>query len=163
MTSPRLFATRPNRSRARASTFFWTSRARRHLEKRRDFAVGSFSRSVVVESEQPLRRARVDPLTLDFSDRAAGAGRRHGDARAGTPGDACRAGDCVEPEMIATKNRRQLSQAYDFRFRFSATSLSAVVSASAAGTFTSGSTPVPSQFVLVIGLIARANGTPMMK
>src|SRR5690349_10080928 len=32
-----------------------------------------------------------------------------------------------------------------------------------AGTLTSGSTPVPSQFVLERGLMARANGTPMLK
>src|SRR3954452_6357110 len=42
-------------------------------------------------------------------------------------------------------------------------SLSAVSRAAAAGTFTSGSTPTPSQFVCVMGLIARAFGTPMMK
>lgn len=40
---------------------------------------------------------------------------------------------------------------------------SAFCRASAALTFTSGSTPVPSQFVLVIGFTARANGTPIMK
>ena len=40
---------------------------------------------------------------------------------------------------------------------------SAVDSASAAGTFTSAATPVPSQFVFEYGLIALANGTPMAK
>jgi len=40
---------------------------------------------------------------------------------------------------------------------------SAFSSASAAFTGTSGSTPVPSQFVFEIGFIARANGTPIMK
>ena len=35
--------------------------------------------------------------------------------------------------------------------------------ASTAEVFTSGSTPTPSQFVCVSGLIARANGTPMRK
>ena len=39
----------------------------------------------------------------------------------------------------------------------------AVRSASSADTFTSGSTPVPSQLVLVIGLIARPPGTNIMK
>lgn len=39
----------------------------------------------------------------------------------------------------------------------------ATSSASAAGTFTSGSTPVPSQLVFEIGLTARANGTPIEK
>ena len=41
--------------------------------------------------------------------------------------------------------------------------LSAVASASAAGTLMSGSTPVPSQFVCVIGLIGRECGTLMTK
>jgi hypothetical protein len=40
---------------------------------------------------------------------------------------------------------------------------SALSSASAALTETSGSTPVPSQFVFEIGFMARANGTPIMK
>src|SRR5947209_7401303 len=47
--------------------------------------------------------------------------------------------------------------------RFSRASRWAVSSASAAATLTSGSTPTPSQFVFEIGLIARANGTPIMK
>ena len=50
-----------------------------------------------------------------------------------------------------------------FPFSFSWASLSAVVKASAAGTFTSGATPVPSQFVFEMGLMALANGTPIMK
>ncbi len=41
---------------------------------------------------------------------------------------------------------------------FSAASFCAVARASAAGTFTSGSTPVPSQLVLEMGLMARASG-----
>lgn len=45
--------------------------------------------------------------------------------------------------------------------RFSAASFSAVLSASAAGTFMSGSTPVPSQLVFVIGFMDCANGTWM--
>jgi hypothetical protein len=39
----------------------------------------------------------------------------------------------------------------------------ATSSASLAGTLTSGSTPVPSQFVFEMGFTARANGTPIMK
>ena len=35
--------------------------------------------------------------------------------------------------------------------------------ASGAGTLTSGSTPVPSQLVLEMGLMARAKGTPIIK
>jgi hypothetical protein len=46
---------------------------------------------------------------------------------------------------------------------FFAASFLATSSASAAGTLTSGSTPVPSQFVLETGFIARANGTPIVK
>ena len=46
---------------------------------------------------------------------------------------------------------------------FSWASFCAVVNASAAATLTSGSTPVPSQFVLEMGLMARAKGTPIMK
>jgi len=46
---------------------------------------------------------------------------------------------------------------------FVAANSSAFCSASAAFTFTSGSTPVPSQFVLVMGFTARAKGTPIMK
>jgi len=45
----------------------------------------------------------------------------------------------------------------------STASFSAVVKASAALTFTSGSTPVPSQSPFVTGLMGRAKGTPMVK
>ena len=50
-----------------------------------------------------------------------------------------------------------------FAWIFSIASFSAVARASAAGTFTSGSTPVPSQLVLVIGSGDFANGTPIVK
>src|SRR5580704_7328589 len=50
-----------------------------------------------------------------------------------------------------------------FAASFSAASFWAVASASAAETFTSGSTPVPSQLVLETGLTAFAKGTPIMK
>ena len=46
---------------------------------------------------------------------------------------------------------------------FSAASFSAVDRASVALTFTSGSTPVPSQSPFVTGLMGRAKGTPMVK
>jgi hypothetical protein len=55
------------------------------------------------------------------------------------------------------------SKALDPQLYFFAASFLATSSASAADTLTSGSTPVPSQFVFEIGLIALANGTPIMK
>jgi hypothetical protein len=64
--------------------------------------------------------------------------------------------------------QRLVAQGLCFGQLLSAWSLSvasfiAVSSASAALTGTSGVTPVPSQSVLVMGLMARAKGTPMMK
>jgi hypothetical protein len=52
---------------------------------------------------------------------------------------------------------------FPFAWIFSLASFSAVARASVAGTFTSGSTPVPSQFVFATGSSDFANGTPIMK
>src|ERR1700744_4263715 len=61
--------------------------------------------------------------------------------------------DATDPDVVA---------AY-FAVTRAFASFTAVSSASAAGTFTSGSTPIPSQSALPKGLIALSSGMPMPK
>src|SRR5260221_8208182 len=74
-------------------------------------------------------------------------------------------GKCVKQDLYRSLSAVGLPSKREVYFEtgFSAASFWAVARASAAGTFTSGSTPVPSQLVLLIGLMARAKGTPIMK
>src|SRR5258708_2029977 len=106
---------------------------------------------------QSLRGSTRVRLTL-WDD---GLSRQIGKVRSSTHMDGFRVNQDLYRSLSAVglPSKRQVY----FETSFSAASFWAVARASAAGTFTSGSTPVPSQLVLLIGLMARAKGTPIMK
>jgi hypothetical protein len=91
---------------------------------------------------------------------------RKGQIQAGSGFECDRCPKVGNPYLIALRQScPSLSKFPDSYFLCSllSTSFSAVSSASAAFTFTSGSTPVPSQSVFENGLIALASGIPIPK
>src|ERR1700690_3046833 len=121
------------------------------IEQRHDGIINVCDDIFAVNIELICRHAVSSPVAARIEQRANAA-------RRGSP----------QPLYLglAPRAHRMNCQLEGFDARRPASSFEAkacaVVSASAAGTFTSGSTPTPSQLVLVVGLIARANGTPIV-